>query len=196
MADSWSFMLNLYGTCVCKDFIYLSLRVSVIVVMLVSILSDLVNVCDIKIMTIWMKMVFLSISLLLFISFVAIFWWFLSSNTPIMLYNIRYWQFFLSQGNRWTKYLAHPKIWRSKLCLLMFVSLFTLDGFHILLFTQLTANVTQEWSGGSMFHWLSHAKTPFCCIETVANNALNCWCIVVFDQLWANSPSLWTQLSH
>ena len=42
--------------------------------------------------------------------------------------------------------------------------------------SQLTANLTQEGSGGSMFHPLSHiyAKTPFCCIETVANNALNC----------------------
>ena len=39
------------------------------------------------------------------------FWWFLPSNAPIMLYNIPYWWFFLSQGNRWTKCLAHPKIW-------------------------------------------------------------------------------------
>ena len=31
-----------------------------------------------------------------------------------MLYNIRYWWFFLSQGNRWTKYLVHPKIRRPK----------------------------------------------------------------------------------
>ena len=40
-------------------------------------------------------------------SFVAVFWRFLPSNTPTMLYNIRYWWFFLSQGNRWTKYLAY-----------------------------------------------------------------------------------------
>ena len=85
----------------------------------------------------------------------------------------------------------HPKIWRPKPCLLMFAFLVALDGFHMLLFSQLTVNLTPEWSGGSMFHPLSHlyAKTPFCCLETVANNALNCCCIVVFDRLW-------TQLSH
>ena len=38
-----------------------------------------------------------------------------------MLYNIYYWWFCLSQGNWWRKYLAHPKIWRWKPCLLMFV---------------------------------------------------------------------------
>ena len=68
-----------------------------------------------------------------FSSFVAVFWWFLPSNAPIMLYNICYWWFFLSQGNRWTKYLAHPKIRRPKPCLLMFASLVALDGFHLLL---------------------------------------------------------------
>ena len=42
-------------------------------------------------------------------SFVAVFfWWSLSSNAPIMLYNIRNWLFFLSQGNWWTKCLAYP----------------------------------------------------------------------------------------
>ena len=131
-------------------------------------------------------------------SFVAIFWWFLPSNSPIMLYNIRYWWFFLSQGNIWTKYLVHPKIWCPKPFLLMFVSLVTLDGFHLLLSTQLTADLTPEWSDRSMFYPLSHiyAKTPFCCIETVANNALNRRCIVVFDQLWANAaPTLNTAFS-
>ena len=45
-------------------------------------------------------------------------------------------------------------------------------------------------NGWSMFHPLSHiyAKTPFCCIETVANNAQNRW-IVVFDWLWINMAS-------
>ena len=119
-------------------------------------------------------------------SFEAISLRFLPSNAPIMLYNIHYWWFFLSQGNRWTKYLAHPKIQRPKPCLLMFVSLVTLDGFHLLLPTQLTADLTPEWSGGSMFHPLSHihAKTPLCCIETVANNALN-HRHIVFDWQWA-----------
>ena len=51
------------------------------------------------------------------------FWWFLPSNAPIMQYNIRYCWFFFSQGNQWRKYLAHPKIRRTKHCLLMFVSL-------------------------------------------------------------------------
>ena len=106
-----------------------------------------------------------------------------------MLYNICYWLFFLSQGNWWTKYFLHLKIPRPKLCLLMFVSLVALDGFHLLLFFQLTADLTPEWSGWSLFRLLSHiyAKIPFCCIETVANNALNQQRVVVFDWLWANT---------
>ena len=74
----------------------------------------------------------------------------------------------------------------------MFASLVTLDGFHLLLSvsTQLTAD-------GSMFHPLSHiyAKTLFCCVETVANNALNGRCIVLINCEQAQHP-LWTQLSH
>ena len=123
---------------------------------------------------------------------------FLPSNAPIMLYNICYQCFFLSQGNQWTKYLAHPKIWRPKHCLLMFVPLVALDGFHLLLSTQLTASLTLKWSGGSMFYPLTHiyAKTPFCCIETVANNTLNLQHIVIFDQLWANvAPTFNTAFS-
>ena len=88
-------------------------------------------------------------------------------------------------------YLAHPKIWRSKPCLLMFVSFVPLDGFHLLLSTQLSVNLTPEWSGGSMFHLLSHiyAKAPFCCVETVANNALNHRRVIIFDWLWTNAAS-------
>ena len=72
--------------------------------------------------------------------------------------------------------------------------LVALDGFHLLLSTQLTANLTPEWSGGFMFHAFSHiyVKTPFCCIETVANNALNSRRVIVFDRLWANMHPLWT----
>ena len=119
----------------------------------------------------------------------AVFWWFLPSNAPLILYNIRCWWLFLSQSNRWTKYLAYPKIQRPTPSLLMFVSL---DSFHQLLSIQLTADLTWEWSGGSRFHPSSHiyAKTPFCCVETVANNALNCWYIVVFDRLWANTEPI------
>ena len=57
--------------------------------------------------------------------------------------------------------------------------------FHMQLSTQLTADLTQvEWSGGSMFHSLPliYAKTPFCCVETNANNALYCRRVVVFDR--------------
>ena len=84
----------------------------------------------------------------------------------------------------------------SKACLLMFASLVALDCFHLLLSTQLTTDLTSEWSGEFIFHLLSHiyAKTPFCCVETVANNALNRWRVVVFDQLWANAaPTLNTK---
>ena len=129
-------------------------------------------------------------------SFVAVFLRFLPSNIPIIQYNIRYWWFFLSWDNQWKKYFVYPKIQRPKLCLLIFASLVALDGFHLLLSTQLTADLTLQWRGGSMFHPLSHiyAKTPFCCVETVAINALNQWHI--FDWLWANvAPTLNTTFS-
>ena len=89
-------------------------------------------------------------------SFVAVLGQFLPSNAPRMLYNISYGWFFLSQGNQCTKYIVHPKIRSPKPCLLMFVSLVTLDSSHLLLSTQLTANLLPEWSGGSIFHSLSH----------------------------------------
>ena len=114
-----------------------------------------------------------------------------SSNARIMQYNIPYWWFWLSRSNRWTKYLAHLKIRRSKLYLLIFASLAILVGFYLLLSTQLTHNLTLEWNGRSMFYTLSHiyAKLPFCCVETVANSALNRWRVAVFDRLWANATS-------
>ena len=124
--------------------------------------------------------------------------WFLPSSEPIMLYDIHYWCSFFSQGKQGTKYLAHPKIQRPKPCLLMFASLVTLDGFHLLLSSQLTAILTLEWSSGSMFHPLSqiYAKTPFCCIRTVANKVLICQRVVVFNQLWTNmAPTLNTAFS-
>ena len=79
-----------------------------------------------------------------------------------------------------------------------FMSLVSMDGFHLLLSTQLTADLTLEWSGGSMLHPLSHmyTKTLFCCIETVVNNALNHWRMVIFDRLWENAaPTLNTAFS-
>ena len=100
-----------------------------------------------------------------------------------------------SQGNWWTKHLVHPKIWRPKPCQLMFASLVTLDGFHLLLSTQLTADLTPESSGRSMFHPLSHiyAKTPFCCVEKPI------WAIFIIagrvqDESWNNrKPRAWTR---
>ena len=103
--------------------------------------------------------------------------------------------FNISENSKWTKYFAHPKIRRPKPCLLMFVSLVD---FHLLLFTQLTTDLIPELSGRSMFHPLVHiyAKTPFCCVETVANYALNRRCVVVFDRLWAiAAPTLNTAFS-
>ena len=124
----------------------------------------------------------------LFFFICDLFWRFLPSNAPIMLYNIRYWWVFFSQSNWWTKYLAHPKLRRQKTCLLMFASLITLNGFQLLLSTQLTAELTPEWSSGFMFDPLSHiyVKNFFCCIETVANHILNLRRVVVFPSLWAN----------
>ena len=95
------------------------------------------------------------------------FWRFLPSNAPLILYSIRYWWFFLSQGKWWTKYLVHPKIWTPKFCLLMFACLIALDRFYLLLSSQLTADSTLDWSGGSMFYPLSHiyAKTVFIALK-------------------------------
>ena len=98
----------------------------------------------------------------------------------------------------WCLTLAGPKIRRSKPCLEMFASLVTLDGFHLLLSSQLTTDLIPEWCGDSMFHPLSHiyAKTSFCCVETVANNALNRQCVVVFDRLRVNAtPTVTTAFS-
>ena len=62
-----------------------------------------------------------------------------------MPYNILYWWFFHEQND-----LGHSKIRRSKPRLLMFASLVALDGFHLLLSTQLTVDLTLEWSDWSM----------------------------------------------
>ena len=75
----------------------------------------------------------------------------------------------------------------------MFASLVALDSFHLLLSTKLTADLTPEWSDGSMFYPLSHiyAKTHFCYAETVGNNDLIRRRVVVFDRLWENvTPTL------
>ena len=92
----------------------------------------------------------------------------------------------------------HPKIRRPKPCLLKFASLLALAGFHLLLSTQLTANLTREWCGGSMFHPLSHTyrkKKLFFCVETVTierSESLTCFLI---DCEQTRLP-LSTQLSH
>ena len=84
-------------------------------------------------------------------SSVAVFWRLLL-NAPMMLYNICYYWFFLSQSNQWTKCLAHPKIRRPKPRLLLFLFLVTFDTFNLLLSTQLTTDLTLKWSGGSIFY--------------------------------------------
>ena len=123
-------------------------------------------------------------------SFVVIFSRFLPSNTTIIRYNISYLWFFLSQGNRWTKYLAHPKIQRPKPCLLMFVSLVALDGFHLLMSTQLTADLIDWIKVGDpcfihghifmqklLFVALKHLQTTLLIVD------------IVFNWLWANVAS-------
>ena len=110
---------------------------------------------------------------------------FFPSNKLIIPYNIRYWWFFLSKGNRWIKYCAHPKIRRSKPYQLKFVFLFALDGFHPLLSAQLTTDLTLECSNGSMFHPLSHTawENPFYCAETAHNS-------IGIELLWFNGEKL------
>ena len=85
-------------------------------------------------------------------------------NALLTPYNIRYWWFFLSRGNRWIKYRENSKIWRPKPHQLTFAFLVTWDGFHFHppLSTQLTANLTLECSDGSMFHPLSYTAWKKC----------------------------------
>ena len=123
-------------------------------------------------------------------SFVAVF---SPSNALIMLYNIRYWWFFLSQvideqntlyirkyGGRnlawWCLHLW--SLWTAFTCccplswLLIWLQSEMMDLYfnHCHIFTQ---------------------KTPFCCAETIANNTLNRLRVVVFDRLWTNAaPTL------
>ena len=80
----------------------------------------------------------------------------------------------------------------------MFASLVALDGFHQVLSSQLSAILTRELRRGFALHPLSHIYTKllFNCVETVANNALNRWLIVINDRLWANeAPTLNTAFS-
>ena len=119
----------------------------------------------------------------------ATFWWFLPSNAPIMLYDIHYWSFFLSQGNRWTKYLAHPKIQKSKPCLLMFAPLVTLDGFHLQQSTQLSANLTP----GSMF--ISIAK--YLCKNSFLLHWNSCkQCSELLTCFWSTVSKRGTHFEH
>ena len=79
----------------------------------------------------------------------------------------------------------------------MFASLIALDGFHLLLSTHLTADLTPGESDGFMIHPLPYiyAKTLFCSVETVANNTLNRRS-VAFDRLETNvTPTLNTAFS-
>ena len=69
--------------------------------------------------------------------------------------------------------------------MLIFASLVIFDGVHLLLSTQLTVDLTPEWSDGSIFNYLSniYAETHFCCVEIVANNTESwtrccCWSTV------------------
>ena len=72
----------------------------------------------------------------------------------------------------------------------MITSLVALNGFYLLLSTQLTADLTSEWSVWSMFHLLPHiyAKTPFCSVEAVAKNTESSTCCFWLTS-WANVAS-------
>ena len=74
----------------------------------------------------------------------------------------------------------------------MYLFLVALGGFHPLLSTQMTADLTLECSDGSMFHPWSHTawKNPFYCAETVPSSVLNCRRVAVFDRLWANAVTI------
>ena len=93
-------------------------------------------------------------------SFVAIFWRFLPSNPPIMLYNIRYWCFFFSLGNLINKI---P-------CVSQNTEVNNLPA----------AVHSADCRFDSRMKWWIHVssivtylrKNHFCCVEIVANNVL------------------------
>ena len=116
-----------------------------------------------------------------FFSFGVVFSQFLPSNAPITPYNIRYWWFFLSQGNRWIKYRAHPKIRRPKPYQLIFVCLVALNSFHPVLSTQIIADLFLECSDGSMFYpcHIPYKKFLFIALK---NSYLNHRCVVFINQ--------------
>ena len=123
----------------------------------------------------------------LFSSFVTIFWWFLPSNAPIMLYNICYCGSSINEQNT----LSIPKYrglnlacWCLHLWLLWMA--FTCC-------CPLSWQLIWFWSevvDPCFIHYhIFIQKLLFCCIETVANNTLNCQ--LVLDWLWANTaPTL------
>ena len=77
----------------------------------------------------------------------------------------------------------------------MFVTLIAFDGFHLLLSTQLTADLTPEWSGGSIITYLCK-KLLFVALKQLQTTL---WIIdallFLIDcvQIW---HPLWTQLPH
>ena len=121
-------------------------------------------------------------------SFVAIFWWFIPSNAPILLYNIRYWWFFLSQVNRSTKYQNKEALPAD-----IYIYLWSL-------WTAFTCCCQLSWLpiwlqsavGDLCFihcHIFTEKKILFVAFKTVANNALNRRRVAVFGRLWANAAT-------
>ena len=111
-----------------------------------------------------------------------------------MLYNSRYWWFFLYQGNRLTKYLVHTKIWRPKPCLLMFAPLDALDGFHLLLSTQLTADLTPD---PCFIHChIFTQKLPFVALKQLQTKIWIVDALLFLIDCQQTQHPLWTQLSH
>ena len=70
----------------------------------------------------------------------------------------------------------------------MFVSLGTLDSFHLLLSTQLIANLTEVVDPS--FNHCHIFTQKIILVQTVANNALIRRCFVVFDRLWSSSAPI------
>ena len=122
-------------------------------------------------------------------SFVAVFWWFLPLKASILLYDICYWWFFLSQGNRWTKYLVCLKIQRSKTCLLMLEYLVILDGFACC--CQLSWLWIEVKDLCFIHCHILKRKLLFVALKQLTKNSLNHRHIVIFDQLWANVAPTW-----
>ena len=96
--------------------------------------------------------------------------------------------FFLPQGSRWTKYVAHPKIRRPKPCLLMFASLVTVSWLLIWILSEVVDPCFN--------HYHKFMQNIFSYVETVSNMLWIVNASLTLIDCEQTVHPLWTHLSH